>query len=299
MAVSICVFAHNEERFLRDCIDAVERAADGLEYSVSIVENGSMDRTPEIARSLEHADPRVRAHSMPFGDKAEAWNRYVHELAPEAKTHVFLDGDIRPAGGSVRALHAALGDRPDAYGAAAMPGSGRSRDAWRARLVENHYLSGNLYALSAGAVAAFRRRGLRFPFGAMGEDGLLSYILLTDFRGGDLPPQRERIVPVTDAEFEFDSLMLKPADLAIYHRRLKRYSERHFEKAILYPILRERGLAAMPATTAELYTTAALEPCRPRRHPIDFFYDWVTLRRLRRVAIGGTQTRDPATASLQ
>jgi glycosyltransferase involved in cell wall biosynthesis len=285
MTISICIFAQNEQRLLPQCIGALEAAASGESYHAHILLNGCTDDTPIVARSLAAADPRVSIHELPVGDKANAWNEYVFRIAPEASTHIFLDGDINPSVNAISTLASSLREHPDAYGAAALPVTGRSRRSWATRLFMNRYLSGNLYALTDAALARFRQHKLHLPFGAKGEDGLITYILLTDFQGGEDDSHHNRIVIGEDATFEFESLGLNWRDMKLYHRRLQRYSERHFQKVILYRLLKESGLAAMPENIFDIYSLDEIAQLRPRLHPVDFPYDVMTLKRLRASAI--------------
>ena len=284
MDVSVCIFARNEARHLPRCIAALNAGLDALTLEIHILVNGCSDDTAQVAATLAAADPKITVHELPVGDKAHAWNEYVHRLAGDAATHVFLDGDIRPGPGAIPALARALHNTPLAYGAAALPASGRSRRYWAAQLLENNYLSGNLYALSQAALARFRAEDIRLPFGAKGEDGLISYLLLTNFAGGEGDHHKNRITAAPGATFEFDPLTFTPRDAAIYARRLRRYSERHFQKSILYPQLKARGVSAMPDNIHSLYTKNALHRVRPRRDPVNYWFDAATLRRLKRNA---------------
>lgn len=282
MSISVCIFARNEAQHLPRCIAALNAERDSATFDIHILVNGCSDDTALVAATLAAADPKISVHEMPVGDKAHAWNEYVHRLAGKAATHVFLDGDIRPSTGAIPALAGALRDAPLAYGAAALPASGRSRLYWAKQLLENNYLSGNLYALSQEALRRFHAEDIRLPFGAKGEDGIISYLLLTDFAGGENDRHKERIVMALDATFEFDPLTFNARDAAIYHRRLRRYSERHFQKSILYPQLKAHGISAMPDNIYSIYTKNALRRLRPRRHPVNYWFDAATLRRLRR-----------------
>lgn len=285
MSWSVCIFAHNEERLLPRCLAALPAAAAGGDYAVHVMENGSSDATARVARAFASADPRIVVHELAVADKANAWNEYAHRIAPAAAMHVFLDGDVRPCAGAFPALAEALaGSGGEAYAAAALPATGRTRRSWATRLLDESYLSGNLYALSATALAAFRRLDLRLPFGAYGEDGLLSYLLVTDLRGGPDDSRRGRIAVADDAHFEFDSLALTPRDLRIYLKRLARYSQRYFQNQILYPRLKRGGTAAMPAQVGELFTLENLARFRPRLDAEFFLSDIAVLERLRRKA---------------
>lgn len=282
MSVSVCIFARNEERLLPRCAGALDAAGLGASDQTHILVNGCTDNTLAAAKLLAAADRRITVHELPVGDKANAWNEYVHRIAdPSVPVHVFLDGDITASEGAVTALGAALTEAPDAYGAAALPAAGRSRRDWATLLLANNYLSGNLYALSGAGVAAFRREAIHLPFGAKGEDGLITYLLLTDLKGGPDDSHKKRIVIAEEATFEFDSLQANWRDFELYRRRLRRYSERHFQKQVLYRLLKERGADAMPETIYEIYTQETLASLHPRPGPVNYWFDRATLKRLR------------------
>lgn len=284
MAWSVCIFAHNEERLLPRCLGALDAAADGGDYVAHIMENGSSDATARVARAFAAADPRIVVHELALGDKANAWNEYVHRIAGAADAHIFIDGDVRPSAGAFPALAAALAAAPTLYAAAALPASGRSRKRWATNLFMNNYLSGNLYALGGTAVGLLRSRGIRLPVRAIGEDGLISYLMLTDLAGGRDDSHRERIAVADGAYFEFDSLQFNARDIALYARRRRNYARRYFQSEILYDRLKSGGIAAMPAHIDDICTPAALAPLRPRRSPIDYFIDRAVLRKMRREA---------------
>ncbi len=282
----MCIFARNEAEHLPRCVAALYAGAHSAEsrsinFRTHILVNGCTDDTAQVAAVLAAADPRISIHELPVGDKAHAWNEYVHRIADEAAAHIFLDGDIRPSRGAIAALVQTLNAAPDADGAAALPASGRSQRKWAARLRHNHYLSGNLYALSEKALTKFRQRQLRLPFGAKGEDGIISYLLLTDYAGGTDDRHLKRIAVAEDATFEFDPLTFNARDIAIYRRRLRRYSERHFQKSVLYQRLKTLGASAMPDNIYDIYTDENLDALHPRPDPVNFWIDTATLRRLR------------------
>ncbi|MCG5542131.1 glycosyltransferase family A protein [Halorhodospira sp. 9628] len=282
MTISVCVLAHNEERLIERTLGALEEACGDRAFRAHVIVNGSADRSAAIVHRLAREDRRIVGHELEIADKANAWNYYIHELALDAPAHCFLDGDIRPGRGSIQHLIEALENNPQAYAAAALPGSGRSKEPWSAELVKNHYLSGNLYALSDHAVALMRRRGIRLPVGAKGEDGLLSYLFLTDLQGGKDDTHTQRIVNPEDARFYFDSLSLSPADIRLYWRRLLRYSERSFQNQLLYALLKECGVAALPSYIREIYTEDRIRDLRPRNRLLYFVSDRLVLNKIRK-----------------
>lgn len=291
MVWSVCIFAHNEERLLPHCLGSFEQAAAGGDYIAHVLENGSSDATARVAHALAAADPRIEVHELALADKSNAWNHYVHNVSGDAEMHVFIDGDVRPAPGAFGALARAFRDQPAAYAAAALPASGRSRRRWATRLFTRNYLSGNLYALRGETIDLIRSRNIRLPAGAVGEDGLISYLMLTDLAGGRDDSHAERIAVADGAFFEFDSLQLNTRDLRIYHRRMRRYSRRYIQAEILYDILKAGGLAAMPVVIDEIYTTGSLSGISPRLNPLHYLTDREMLKRLRREAAEREATR--------
>lgn len=284
MTISICIFAHNEEELLPACIAALESAAAGHTYHAHILANGCADQTVAVANSLAAANPNISVYDIVLGDKASAWNDYVYHIAAAAEpadAHIFIDGDIRPSEGAFKALATTLATNPEAYGAAALPATGRSQKAWATKLIMEHQLSGNLYALSDRALTTLRSQKIRLPVGAKGEDGLIAYLLLTDLKGGEDDSHTKRIEPAYEATFEFDSLTLRWRDFKILHRRALRYAERRFQKEILYRRLKRDGVAAMPAFIDEIYTPDELETVKLRRDPYFNFYDRTIRSKLR------------------
>jgi glycosyltransferase involved in cell wall biosynthesis len=76
LTVSIVVPAYNEEDNLRPLRAAIQEAIDGrLDYEVIIVDDGSRDRTREIAREIAKEDPRFRlvALARNTGETAAGW----------------------------------------------------------------------------------------------------------------------------------------------------------------------------------------------------------------------------------
>ncbi len=282
MTASICIFADQNARALPRCIAALDPATAGMDYHAHVMTVGGDYETVMTARALAAADKRLSVHELPVSDRANAWNDYVFRIAdPDARVHIFTDASVRAGAGAIAALDSILAARSKAYGASGFPVTGRSRRRWAKRLFLNHYLSGQLYALSRKAVCEFRARDLRLPYGAEGVDGLVSYLLLTDFAGGADDTHKDRIAPAIAATFEFDSLRPSLAGLAAYGGRLARHSERHFQKVARYRVLKEEGAKAMPEQMSDVLTPQAVARLRPRLGPINFWLDLSTLLRLR------------------
>ncbi|MBY0336077.1 MAG: glycosyltransferase [Acetobacteraceae bacterium] len=289
--VSVCVFAYNEEAGIAGCLDAIGACAGEAALTVHVMINGCTDGTEAAVRAYRPRGFAVLPVVIARGDKSNAWNTYVHETAPEgAAMHVFTDGDLRMAPGSIAGLLDAFERQPEAMGCAALPLTGRSRAAFRDKLVGRREMSGNLYALRGVMLRAFRARGVRLPFGMFGEDGLVTMLVKCD-----LDPlsgiRDERVTHTEQGGFAFEPLDPgRLSDLRIYRNRRRRYALRRRQAEMLYPLLYERGVEAMPAHVLDLYRLRA-ESLRPRWRGLDTWFDWQALRRIRRDLAAGEAAR--------
>lgn len=280
--VSVAVFAYNEEDGITAALDRLDACATEARLRIHVLINGCTDGTERAVRAWRPARAELVPVVIARGDKANAWNHYVHEIAPEdAAAHVFTDGDMLVSPGSVAAFLRQFDADPHANGCAGLPVSGRSRDAFRAKLVQRREMAGNLYALRGGCVAAFRRQGVRLPFGIFGEDGLVTALVKydLDMRGR----QDDRRVTAADAAgFAYPSLSpWDPASWRIYRNRKMRYAVRRQQALMLYDLLRRDGTAAMPAHVVDLYRRCG-DGMGLRWNGLDTPFDWVAIRRIRR-----------------
>mgnify|MGYP002779122684 CR=1 FL=1 len=249
--ISVCVFAHNEERHIARCLRSLPRTIDAEPVRVHVLANGCSDRTVDAARATPTGDLVVL--DLPVGDKANAWNTYVHELAPDAEHHVFIDGDCWAAPSALQWLVKALAAVPAANAAAAVPGAGRSQRRARAAMRADRALAGNLYALRGEFVARIRRCGLRLPVGTVGEDSLVGLLAKIDLESKG-PWRDERVVVSEEARFKFTPLRpWSPSDLRILVGRLRRYSLRQIQIQALRTIWKRDGLGAWPSDVRDLY----------------------------------------------
>jgi glycosyltransferase involved in cell wall biosynthesis len=280
--VSFAVFAYNEEGRIAAALDAIAACADEADLVVHVLINGCTDGTERVVRAHPAPGLALRPVVIARGDKANAWNHYVHEVAPEdAAIHVFTDGDMLLGRGSVAGFLRCFAAEPDAWGCAGLPSGGRSRDAFRDKLVREREMAGNLYALRGSCVMAFRRRGIRLPFGIFGEDGLVTTLVKwsLDTRG---PRDDRRVVACADATFGYEPLSpYRLRDLRIYRKRKMRYAVRQQQANMLYPLLFEQGIEAMPPHVIDLYRARA-DAMELRWNGLDTWFDWVACRRIRR-----------------
>ncbi len=250
---------------------------------VYVIANGCTDCTETLVRDFAATRPWIELVSIALGDKSNAWNLFVHDLASQEQVCFFVDGDVRVTAGSFDALSSALHVTPGANGAAAIPISGRNRRKLQRLVCEEYLILGNLYALQGQFVCRIRNEGIRLPIGYIGDDGMV-----TSLAKWDLNPMgpfiHERIVPCPSASFAYRSLSPKMIrDWQLYWRRCVRYSLRHFQDKLMSSLLMRKGIKEMPNTAKCLYSIQReeLEFCRPRLGP-NVLFDIIAIRKMRR-----------------
>lgn len=240
-----------------ECLAGLSAAADGHPLIAHVMANGCTDGTEDAVRAWAAGRGDLRLFSLRPGDKAGAWNEYVHTIRADADVHFFVDGHIRPGPRSMAHLAEALAANGTANAAGALPESGRHREAWRGQMLRNRTLAGGLYALSRRFIERIRRLDLRLPVGFLGDDTLVSYLAREDF--GEPPPadQSARVIVEERAEFAFHPLSpFRPGDWRTHLRRRFRQALKAYQYTLLMPRLAERGLGSMPASVDDLYLAA-------------------------------------------
>jgi glycosyltransferase involved in cell wall biosynthesis len=107
--VSVLIDTYNHERFIEQAITSVlEQDISMSEVEIVVVDDGSTDRTPDLAQRFE---PRVRLLRKPNGGQASAFNAGLAECHGEIVA--MLDGDDRWTKQKLRRALETLEENPD------------------------------------------------------------------------------------------------------------------------------------------------------------------------------------------
>ena len=282
----VCIFAHNEEKRIADCIAALP--VDNPAIKFFVIENGSSDQTSEVARRAFGTRENCHVLCAPSGGKARAWNYFVHERAPrQAGCYVFTDGDCRIAPGSIEALASALagtGEASSAHpnAACAAPRTGRSADRYRIETARRRAVFGGLYALSGDFVRRLIAENRRMPEDLIGDDGLVESWAKTNL-GVDRDWNDNRIAYVPDAGFFTEARSAwSPSALSEQFGRMIRYSERRLQNLVVTDHYAGDTADDLPPRLAPLVRARA-SWSQIRLHPVYFLPDVVALVRTRRL----------------
>jgi len=251
---SVAIFAYNEAENISRLLCSLSDAGLSDKDKAFVLINGCTDNTHQIVQEISRKDPRIHAIEIELGDKANAWNVYLDQLAPDnADLHVFLDGDVLPSKNAFNKMIKAFEKHTEAIAVSSLPKGGRQSEPWAKRILKFHGMPGNMYGIKKETFQRLRRQPIRLPIGLVGDDSFLRFLFLRN-----LDPKASEtldyIRPLSTVFFEYKSF---PANTwgglkAIWKRHL-RYARRDLEHAVLVKRLQENGLSAMPRRADELW----------------------------------------------
>lgn len=279
---SVAVFANNEENGIVDCLRSLIAAGGGSALQVYVLANGCTDRTAAVARAYAREQDGIEVIEIAMGDKANAWNVYVHDLAVEAQYHFFIDGDTTPCPDSFRRLANSLCQDEKAFAASGLPTGGRTSVRWAQHIRARHGMPGPLYCIRGPVIDELRERRLRLPVGLIGDDVLIPFLIKRDL-GDSVVVNPDRVHVCNEAQFTAPSL--HPGawrDWKTYWKRLRRNSLRRFQNQLLLPFLKKNGVSAIPERVEELYTEAAVKQLSIRLG-VNTAFDWLARREIQRL----------------
>lgn len=288
MSVGVCVFAYNEAKSIQRCLESLLTDQLDVPPTIYVVANGCSDNTVSVVRDFAAGRTEsIFIEDLSVGDKANAWNHFVFEVSPTHDYYFFCDGDCWFSKGSLPSMIRTLDQAPHANMVSSIPLSGRNRASFAADVINSRGATGNLNLLRADFVSRIRSRGLRMPFGTIGDDSLIgSYAKFDlDFRDGNWDDTRIEVDQ--ESGFFYDSIpIFSFSGLQKYLRRLIRYSTRYHQNMIMRHIFLSGSLMTgtietLPGTAAELYRMHP-EQLKIKWRGYTTLFDVIALLRIRR-----------------
>ncbi|QMU79236.1 glycosyltransferase [Streptacidiphilus sp. PB12-B1b] len=90
--LSVVVPVHNVEAYLQECLESIRGQSFG-EFDVVLIDDGSTDRSAEIAESFAARDPRFRLFRQPNEGLGAARNAGLLRISPGSEYLAFVDSD--------------------------------------------------------------------------------------------------------------------------------------------------------------------------------------------------------------
>jgi glycosyltransferase involved in cell wall biosynthesis len=246
---SVAIFAHNVSGVINACIRSVLSNSPDNNVTLYILASGCTDSTESIVRSLYAENENVHLVSIAMADKANAWNHYVHELAPEGAVHFFIDGDVEIQLGALARIVGKMAETPVVNAIGGVPLVGRDRAGWVERMISFGRVSGGLYALRGSFLEHLRQNGVKLPTGFIGDDFLISALVkdMSSLQGFHMQSPLLHIERA--AGFSFRSLSpMRIKDYPAYFRRLVRYRIRDYQLSMLMHYVKAQSRYALPTS---------------------------------------------------
>jgi hypothetical protein len=174
-----------------ECVRALGAASRAAQTPILIdlIVNGNAVLA-EQAAVLAHAPSagvQVRVWGISRGDKAHAWNEYVHAFWPGADTTFFIDGYVRVNENALGLLDDGLRAHPACLAATGVPTEGRTATAHRLSMIAGGGIHGNMHAIRASAIEQMRSEQFRLPVGLYRTDSLIGGAMAFRFAPAQFP----------------------------------------------------------------------------------------------------------------
>lgn len=179
---AVAVFAARENSIqLLSTINAIKEAAEER-ILIDVMVNGNPQLAPDISKLLKGSRLStsslvIRVWSILLGDKAHAWNQYVHQIWPGARCTFFVDGYVQVKGNALSLLDAGLTSSPSSLGGTGVPTTGRTAANLRRQMLAEGGIHGNFFALKNDTMNQLRQRQFNLPLGIYRTDSTLGAAL--------------------------------------------------------------------------------------------------------------------------
>lgn len=187
-AWSIAIFAARESIATLEQTIIAAMAAAAEETIIDVLVNGNQALANQAAllpcireNGAASSIAKVRIWFIPLGDKAHAWNQYVHVIWPETLLTFFVDGYVRVRRDALMLLERGLKESPAHLAATGVPSVGRSATRLREDMLSNGGIHGNLFALKSSTMRAIRDADFKLPIGLYRTDSTIGAALSFQF----------------------------------------------------------------------------------------------------------------------
>lgn len=208
-----------------------------------------------IASAQFDTSPAVQVWSIPLGDKANAWNQYIHQIWAGEEIAFFIDGYVRVKANAIELLGHAVINNDHALGGSGVPTMGRTAMALRQDIITNLGFHGNFCCIKGAAIRQMRDQHIRLPMGLYRTDGLMRAILVYSLDPGRHAWDESRIHVHPDATWQIDPAhWWRIQDVRAFFKRHFRQVRGKLENAALKDHLtrRRRSPSELPTTARNL-----------------------------------------------
>jgi len=220
---------------------------------------------------------KIKVWSIVQGDKANAWNQYVHRIWAGEQLAFFVDGYVRLNRDAVRLLGNAVAADGTVLGGTGIPSMGRTAPAIRKQMLEVGGFHGNFCCIKGEAISQMRQRQIALPVGLYRVDSLMGALLSFGLHPETQIWDHKRILVHPDASWLIDpKKWWRPAEIRGKIKQILRQSRGALEnRAVTDHFVARLQLAeTLPKTVQELVLFWIDKTCSSKikksimRHPL-------------------------------
>ena len=259
-AWAIVIFASRESLNALVCTIKSAQIAGRGTAGIDVVVNGNPGLAMALASQLcspEFTTERtpITVWEIALGDKANAWNQYLHRIWSDEKIAFFIDGYVRLNPDSVRLLGDAIATQVDVLGGTGVPNVGAASNTQHAQSPPASGFHGNFCCLTGAAIEKFRHQNIHLPFGLYRVDSVMGAMLSLGFDPVRIAWVANRIYVHPAASWQTDPKhWWRISDIRAQIKRIFRQSRGVLENLAAkdHLVVRKQPPEMMPATAAEL-----------------------------------------------
>jgi hypothetical protein len=294
MEWSVAIFSSRETiQTLMSTIDAVLKAANDVATVVDVMINGNRGLADEAGRRIETLQPvgrpqkLIRVWHIQVGDKAHAWNQYVHDILPPSDVAFFVDGYAQVMPDALKLISDGFKDAPKAFAASGVPTIGRSAGTQTEIMLREGGIHGSLYAVRGDFVGQLRSINFRLPLGIYRTDPVLGAAICFTLDPARNDWESARIFVHPRATWKIRPLsFLSLADVRSHFKKIMRQAQGALENLAVrqHLAIEKKTPQSLPRTSAELIEAwIAANPAMAFKAMLKNPLCLIAARRIRRV----------------
>jgi hypothetical protein len=279
----VAIYCANEEQRLGSCIDDVSAALSGMRSQITVILNGTSDRSQAFALAAARSGKPVDVVTIPVGDKSNAINQFFHNLRQPARAYGGVDGYCFVAPASFASMLARLNTDSHAMAVTGVCINGRSMKlATEETLKVGGKLHGQLHGFRHDFVERLVERGIRLPLGTYWGDGLMGSMAAHNLDSIASLWDSARVVGVAEAQYEIAELSIfRAADIRRQARRKIRQLMGRIQNAAIKEIIYRDGYEGLPEYANEMALDYVTKHGLPKAGVLDRLLQAKVLRELR------------------
>lgn len=239
---SLVVFASREtERIISLTL---ERAISAIRctkktWGIHVIVNGNAALAKELVEKQGKSINDSHGYSIyiwnvEYGDKANAWNAYIHQIWGSEGIAYFIDGYVRLRNNSLSSIEREMEAKPSSLGATGVPSAGRTAEKLRDEMLAHGGYHGNLCCMRGHVIAEMRLKGIYIPIDMYRVDSLLGAYLSFGLNPAEAGWDKDRILVVGDASWDVnEKKWWRYSDIRSKKNQLLRQSKGLLENAAI------------------------------------------------------------------